>query len=292
MTRFAVGLAGVALVVSGCAAPTPEAPAPTPTPRAVEVTPSAQESFADDFATQFPDLLDYAGVGVAGTGVPGAPLVAGDRVPRPALGTLTLPLGLAALNRTNDATLAALARAAAADPRSPAVAQLWARLGGGDTANFAVQRTLNKESISPGIVDEPTSGGTLAASAFGRSAWDVGESALFAASVPCRPGGNALLAARGLAARESTLGPADQIVYRDVGTVEGGQVLLRRVAVVTRHGRLGSVAMSVRARDEASADQVVARIETWLAQRIDSLPRGTCAGRGKRRPPTTVPSSF
>lgn len=260
---------------------------------------SPAEAFADDFAAQFPDLGGYVGVAVVGVGATTPPFVAGDRTPRPALGTLTLPLALAALEHTNDGRLTALVEQAVGDPRSAAVGQLWAALGGGDTAAFAVQRTLNKESVTPAIVDEPslaraadpaTSDAATGDFGFGHSAWDVEESARFAAALSCRPGGAAILSSVGPAISISAMGSANQTTFRDVRVVEA-QALLRQVSVVYLGEKFVGAALSVRARDEPAALAIVERVETWLTGRLDTFPGATCAARGRTAAPTASPSA-
>lgn len=276
------------------------APAAVVTPAPVETVGSApqvsaSQAFADDFASRFSDLVDYVGVGVAGTGVTTGPFVAGDRSAHQALGTLTLPLALTAVERADNSALAAVAQQAVGDPRSPAVAQLWARLGGGQAANFALQRTLAKTSTAPVIVDEALAEdafgleGAAHVEGFGRTRWDVAESAVFGASLLCRPGGATVLAATGPVVSTSALGSASQTTFRDATGVDG-QSLLRQVSIVAfGDGRRAAVALAVRAPDEPAALRIVGRIDAWLGERLEALPRGTCAGRGRARP-TATPS--
>ncbi len=294
--RSVARIAGVGLLASlaACGGDVPVA-TPSDDTRSPTVTfataPPPSEAFAQDFAAQFPDLLDYVGVAVAGTGVTTPPFVAGDRAAHPALGTLTLPLGLAALERTNNAALNAVAQQAVSDPRSPAVAQLWAVLGGGQAAAFAVQRTLAKTSTAPVIVEETVPADTSApVSGFGRTHWDVAEAAVFGAALPCRPGGATLLGTTGPALFESGLGSGSQTVVRDTAVVDG-QTLLRQVAIAGLGDKRAGIAMTVRAPDEPAARAIVDRVDAWLVERLDVLPAGTCAGRGRARstPTTSTP---
>ena len=286
--RSVAGIAGVGLlaVLAACGGDVPVATPPDDT-RSPTVTfataPPPSEAFAQDFAAQFPDLLDYVGVAVAGTGVATPPFVAGDRAAHPALGTLTLPLGLAALERTNNAALDAVAQQAVSDPRSPAVAQLWAVLGGGQAAAFAGQRTLAKTSTAPVIVEETVPADTSApVSGFGQTRWDVAEAAVFGAALPCRPGGATLLGTTGPALFESGLGSGSQTVVRDTAVVDG-QTLLRQVAIAGLGDKRAGIAMTVRAPDEPAARH--RRSGRRLARRAARRPARRDLRRSRSRPP-------
>lgn len=136
-----------------------------------------------------------------------------------------------------------------------------------------------------GGLDRPASPTT----GFGRTHWDVREAAAFGATVPCRPGGAALLATRGPALFASKLGSGTQTTARDVAVVDG-HTLLRQLSVAAVGRKRAAIALAVRAPDDRAALAIVERVEAWVGERITTLPVGTCAGRGRARPTPTAPT--
>ena len=75
---------------------------------------------------------------------------------------------------------------------------------------------------------------------------------------------------------------------RDTAVVDG-QTLLRQVAIAGLGDKRAGIAMTVRAPDEPAARAIVDRVDAWLVERLDVLPAGTCAGRGRARPSPATP---
>lgn len=280
-------LVAAAALLTACGPATSASPAVTVTAAPTTTDDGSAQAFAAAFDEALPDLVPYVGLAVAPTGG-GRVLSAGGLSAEPALGTVSVPLALAA-GRLGDDALAPTVRASARGD-VPAALEVWNRLGGGAIAAAAVQEVVSSPAGGTPLVSQETyAEGEVPSSA---TVWEVAEAASFAADLPCQAGGELVLTGMREAAdsrwHATRVGTTVTAVASD-----GGEARVRELGVLGQGVRSAGVSFVVRLPGgEATAREAAERVSGWLADRVDSLPRGGCSnGRGLALPAGS-PSTF
>lgn len=201
----------------------------------------------------------------------GLPTLLGEWEAGPAWSTMKVPLGIAALDRSDSASVRQLVHRAITESDNQAAEALWSQLGGGRTAADAVDAVLathgddrthtQSQRIRPPYTP------------FGQTVWSLTDQVRFASALACSSQDQPVVdeMTHVVSAQQWGLGRLPSATFKGGwGPDHAGRYLVRQVGLISLNGHPVAVALAAEPTSGSFDDGVQAlnRMTDWIRQSI------------------------